>query len=71
MPSAPNPEQSDADQLEAAAEQAIAACGGDARDAIKALIIANHPFETELKKLRATVSTGNARLPSDRKDWYD
>jgi hypothetical protein len=30
MSSAPNP-QSDADQLEAAADQAIAACGGDAR----------------------------------------
>jgi hypothetical protein len=25
----PNPEQSDADQLEAAADQAIAACGGE------------------------------------------
>jgi len=38
------------------------------------LIIANHLFETELKKLRATVSTGYARgklLPRDRKDWYD
>src|SRR6476660_9434201 len=40
MPSAPNP-QSDADQLEAAADQAIAACGGDAREAVKALIVAN------------------------------
>jgi hypothetical protein len=69
----PNPEQSDADQLEAAADQAIAACGGDARDAIKALIVANHFLETELDKLRAAVSTGYARgkLPRDRKDWYD
>jgi hypothetical protein len=41
MSSAPNP-QSDADQLEAAADQAIAACGGDAREAVKALIVANH-----------------------------
>jgi len=73
MPSAPNPEQSDADQLEAAADEAIAACG-DAREAIKALIIANHFLETELQKLRASVSTGYARgklLPRDRKDWYD
>ena len=31
LSSAPNP-QSDADQLEAAADQAIAACGGDARE---------------------------------------
>jgi hypothetical protein len=30
-PQLPNP-QSDADQLEAAADQAIAACGGDARE---------------------------------------
>jgi regulator of replication initiation timing len=73
MPSAPNPEQSDADQLEAAADEAIAACG-DAREAIKALIVANHFLETELQKLRASVSTGYARgklLPRDRKDWYD
>jgi len=41
MSSAPNP-QSDADQLEAATDQAIAAGGGDAREAVKALIVANH-----------------------------
>jgi hypothetical protein len=29
--------QDDADRLEAAIDQAIAACGGDARDAVKAL----------------------------------
>jgi len=69
----PNPELSDTDQLEAAADQAIAACGGDLRETIK-LIVANHFFETELEKLRAAVSTGYARgklLPRDRKDWYD
>ena len=69
----PNPEQSDTDQLEAAADQAIATCGGDAREAVKALI-ANHFLETELEKLRAAVSTGYARgklMPPDRKDWYD
>jgi len=73
MSSAPNP-QSDADQLEAAADQAIAACGGDAREAVKALIVANHFLETELEKPRAAVSPGYARgklLPRDRKDWYD
>jgi hypothetical protein len=37
---APN-QQSDAGQLDAAAAQAIAACGGDAREAVKALIVAN------------------------------
>ena len=50
--SAPNP-QSDADQLEAAADQAIAACGGDAREAVKALIFANHSLETELGRMRS------------------
>ena len=62
--SAPNP----LDPLEAAADQAIAACGGDTREAVKALIIANHLLE---EKLRTSVSTGHARLPRDRKDWYD
>jgi|HubBroStandDraft_6_1064221.scaffolds.fasta_scaffold29531_2 hypothetical protein len=60
MSSAPNP-QSDADRLEAAADQAIAACGGDAREAVKALIVANQFLETELEKLRAAVSVGYAR----------
>jgi hypothetical protein len=50
--------QSDADELKAAADQAIAACGGDAREAVKALIIANHFLETELEKVRAAVSEG-------------
>ena len=70
----PNQEQSDTDQLEAAADQALAICGGDARETIKALIIANHFLETELEKLRAAVSTGYSRgklVPHDRKDWYD
>jgi len=70
----PDPEQSDADQLEAAADQAISICGGDARETIKALIVANHFLESELEKLRAAVSTGYARgklVPRDRKDWYD
>jgi hypothetical protein len=49
MSSAPNP-QPDTDQLEAAAGQAIAACGGDTREAIKALIVANQFLETESGK---------------------
>jgi hypothetical protein len=28
-------------------------------------------LETELEKLRAAVSPGYARLPRDRKEWYD
>jgi hypothetical protein len=54
---APNP-QSDADQLDAAADQAIAACGGDAREAVKALLIANEFLEAEIE---ASVSRGYLR----------
>jgi hypothetical protein len=69
-----DPQSEDADQLNAAADQAIATCNGDAREAVKALIVANAFLETELEKLRAKVSTGYARgklPPRDRKDWYD
>jgi hypothetical protein len=58
--------------LDAAADQAIAACGGDAREAVKALIVANDFLEAELDELRAKVSTGYARgrlrPPRDRKE---
>ena len=33
------------------------------REAVKALIVANHYLETELEKLRVAVSPGYARLP--------
>jgi hypothetical protein len=46
---------------DAAADQAIAACGGDAREAVKALIVANDFLEAQLEELRAKVSTGYAR----------
>ena len=50
--SQPTPEMSspeaEAQQLDAAADQAIAACGGDAREAVKALIVANEFLEREL-----------------------
>jgi hypothetical protein len=68
MSSSPIPQPENADPLEAAADQAIAACGGEVREAVKALIIANHLLE---EKLRALVSAGYVRLPRDRKDWYD
>jgi hypothetical protein len=66
----PNP-QADADRLEAATDQAIAACGGDAREAVKALIVANEFLEGQVAELQAAVSNGYVRLPRDRKDWYD
>jgi hypothetical protein len=37
-------------------DQAIAACGGDAREAVKALIVANQFRETDLEKLESAVS---------------
>jgi hypothetical protein len=55
-------------------------CGGNAREAVRALIVANHFLESDLDKLQAAVSMGYARgklfevaktLPRDRKDWYD
>jgi hypothetical protein len=50
MPEATAPnQQSDAEKLDAAADQAIAACGGDAREAVKALLIANEFLEAELE----------------------
>ncbi|WP_316235303.1 MULTISPECIES: hypothetical protein [unclassified Bradyrhizobium] len=69
---APNP-QPDADQLDAAADEAIAACGGDIRDALKALIVAYGLLEAEVKQLQTSVSNGYARgklqpAPRDRED---
>ena len=49
------------DQLEAATDQAIAACGGNVRDAVKALIVANEFLETQIEQLQADVSKGYAR----------
>ena len=56
----PNP-QPDRDRLEAATDQAIAACGGNARDAVKALIVANEFLEAQAAQLKAEVSSGYAR----------
>jgi stage V sporulation protein SpoVS len=57
---APNP-QADADRLEAAAEQAVAACAGDLREAVKALIVANEFLEQEVCELMQAVSHGYTR----------
>jgi hypothetical protein len=40
----------DAERLEVAVDQAIAACGGDAREAVKALIVANEFLETQISQ---------------------
>jgi hypothetical protein len=57
---APNP-QADVDRLEAAADEAIAACGGDVRDALKALIVANEFLENEVCELMQAVSHAYVR----------
>jgi hypothetical protein len=57
---APNP-QADADRLEAAADQAIAACSGDIRNALKALIVANEYLEAEVCELKQAVSHAYVR----------
>jgi hypothetical protein len=57
---APN-QQGDADRLEDATDQAISACGGDARDAVKALIVANEYLESEICELMQAVSHAYAR----------
>jgi hypothetical protein len=67
----------DPEPLDLAVDQAIAACGGDVRAALKATIVANGYLEAEVKALQAAVSSGYARgkyfepVPRDRKDWYD
>jgi hypothetical protein len=56
----PSPADSvtESDRLDAAAEQAIAACDGDLRATIRALIVSNEFLENEL---RTKVSHGYTR----------
>jgi hypothetical protein len=46
----------EADELESAVDQAIAACDGDMRAAIRALILANNYLESEISELMKAVS---------------
>jgi hypothetical protein len=69
VPETPAP---DDDGLDAAADQAIAACGGDARETVKALIVSMEFMEAQVAELRAAVSSGYARgrydVERDRKE---
>ncbi len=47
--------------MELAGDQAIEACGGDAREAVKTLLVANAFLENEIAELRAAVSKGYSR----------
>ena len=53
--------QTDADRLEAAADQAIAVCGGDVRAALKAMIVANEFLESEVSELMKAISHAYVR----------
>jgi hypothetical protein len=61
MPTHSQPDTDGDDGLEAAVDQAIAACGGDMRSAIRALIVANDFLENEVGELMKAVSHAYAR----------
>ena len=61
MSSGSQPNVQDADGLEVAVDQAIAACDGDMRSAIRALIIANEYLESEVSELMKAVSHAYVR----------
>jgi hypothetical protein len=60
MSSVSEPKEHD-DGLEASVDQAIAACEGDARAAVRALIVANHFLESEIAELKRAVSHAYTR----------
>lgn len=57
----PAPDGEAMPDVEAAADEAIAICGGDARAAVKALLVANDFLERELELTRMAVSFGYSR----------
>jgi hypothetical protein len=54
------PNQQD-DGLEVAVNEAIAACGGDPRAAVRALLVANDFLESEVAELKRAVSHAYTR----------
>ena len=76
MPADPESEpRSEQDRLEAATDEAIAACGGDALDAVKALIVANEFWKRKWKncgpmfrKDTATTTEDLRPIPVDRSE---
>jgi hypothetical protein len=55
------PNAQDADKLETAIDQAIAACNGDLRATVRALIVANNYLESEVGELMKAVSQAYVR----------
>jgi hypothetical protein len=60
MSSVSQPNEQD-DGLEAAVDQAIAACDGDLRATVRALIVANNFLESEITDLKKAVSHAYVR----------
>ena len=61
MSSASQANAQDTEDLEAAVDQAIAACEGDMRATIRALIVANDYLESEVGELMKAVSHAYVR----------
>ena len=61
MSAKPNHAAADDSELEAAVNEAIAACDGDLRATIRALIVANNFLESEVSELMKAVSHAYAR----------
>ena len=61
MSSCSQPNTQDTDGLEAPVDQAIAACGGDMRSTVRALIVANDFLESEVRELMKAVSHAYVR----------
>jgi hypothetical protein len=61
MSAKPNHASADDSELEAAVDEAIAACDGDLRATIRALIVANNFLESEVSELMKAVSHAYAR----------
>jgi hypothetical protein len=61
MPASPQPDPMDDSELEAAVDEAIAACSGDLRATIRALIVANNFLESEVGELMKAVSHAYTR----------
>ena len=65
MSAAPEASASQPVDMDVAADQAIAACGGP-REAVKALLVAVEFLEAQLDEIRSSVSAGYARGRFDR-----
>ena len=61
MSSASQANAQDTEDLEAAVDQAIAACDGDMRATIRALIVASNYLESEVSELMKAVSHAYVR----------